>query len=119
MGSKYTQLLQDIEQITLPVTSTEYAENIYWVYGTVLKPGHGFDAENVMAKLGEEKIGTRPFFWNMHEQPIFNEMGLFLNEKYPVAENMARMGFYLPSGMALTESQIETVAEKLKLVLKN
>ncbi|HTD40655.1 MAG TPA: DegT/DnrJ/EryC1/StrS family aminotransferase, partial [Mucilaginibacter sp.] len=70
------------------------------------------------AQLGKEKIGTRPFFWNMHEQPVFNKMGLFNNEKYPVAENMARMGFYLPSGMALTDEQIETAAEKLKNILQ-
>lgn len=118
MGEKYNSLLKDIEQITLPVVNTNYAQNIYWVYGIVLKPESGLSAETVMARLGEEQIATRPFFWNMHEQPVLNNMGLFINEKYPVAENMARMGFYLPSGMAITDEQIETVAEKLKLVLQ-
>lgn len=118
MGAKYDSLLQGIEQITLPLANTVYAENIYWVYGIMLNPGFGLDAENVMARLGKELIGTRPFFWNMHEQPVFNEMGLFLNEKYPVAENMARMGFYLPSGIALTDKQIETVADKVIHVLQ-
>ncbi|HEY4324118.1 MAG TPA: DegT/DnrJ/EryC1/StrS family aminotransferase [Mucilaginibacter sp.] len=118
MGEKYTHLLKDVENIILPVARTAYAENIYWVYGLLLKPDSGFDAENIMAKLGKEKIATRPFFWNMHEQPIFNKMGLFKNESYPVAENMARMGFYLPSGMALTVDQMETVAEKFKIILQ-
>jgi len=54
----------------------------------------------------------------MHEQPILNEMGLFIGETYPVAENMARMGFYLPSGMAITEKQIETVAKKVMGILR-
>jgi len=119
MGQKYTRLLKDVEQVSLPVERTDYAENIYWVYGILLKPGFDFDADMLMAALGKEKIGTRPFFWNMHEQPVFNEMGLFLNEKYPVAEQMARMGFYLPSGMALTDEQIEIVAEKFKTILQN
>ncbi|MGF7078027.1 DegT/DnrJ/EryC1/StrS family aminotransferase [Mucilaginibacter sp. UYCu711] len=118
MGEKYNSLLKDIEQITLPVVNTNYAQNIYWVYGILLKPESGLNAETVMARLGEEQIATRPFFWNMHEQPVLNDMGLFINEKYPVAENMARMGFYLPSGMAITDAQIETVSEKLKLVLQ-
>jgi perosamine synthetase len=118
MGGKYNNLLKNIEQITLPVVNTNYAQNIYWVYGILLKPESGLNAETVMARLGEEQIATRPFFWNMHEQPVLNDMGLFINEKYPVAENMARMGFYLPSGMAITDAQIETVAEKLKLVLQ-
>jgi perosamine synthetase len=118
MGEKYNSLLKNIEQITLPVVNTNYAQNIYWVYGILLKPESGLNAETVMARLGEEQIATRPFFWNMHEQPVLNDMGLFINEKYPVAENMARMGFYLPSGMAITDAQIETVADKLKLVLQ-
>ncbi len=118
MGAKYTALLKGIEQITLPVEHTHYADNIYWVYGVMVKAGYGLNAEIIMARLAKEKIGTRPFFWNMHEQPVFNEMGLFRNEKYPVAENMARMGFYLPGGMALTNGQIETVTEKVKSVLQ-
>jgi perosamine synthetase len=119
MGEKYTALLQNVEQITLPLAKTGYAANIYWVYGIMLKEESGLDAGQIMALLGKEKIGTRPFFWNMHQQPVFNEMGLFINEKYPVAERMARMGFYLPSGMALTDDQIETAAEKLKMVLQS
>jgi len=118
MGATYTRLLNDIEQITLPIEQTGYAENVYWVYGIMVKPGFDLDADMLMAALGKEKIGTRPFFWNMHEQPVFNEMGLFLNERYPVAEQMARMGFYVPSGMALTDDQLETVAEKLKAILQ-
>jgi perosamine synthetase len=117
MGQKYTTLLKDVEQITLPVVRTSYAENIYWVYGIMLKPGFDWDADKVMTALGKVQVGTRPFFWNMHEQPVFNEMGLFLNEKHPVAEQMARMGFYLPSGMALTDEQLEMAAEKLKAIL--
>jgi perosamine synthetase len=117
MGEKYTALLKDVEQIALPVVRTGYAENIYWVYGTMLKPGWDLDADKVMAALGKAGVGTRPFFWNMHEQPVFNEMGLFLNEKYPVAEQMARMGFYLPSGMALTDGQLETAVDKFKKIM--
>lgn len=118
MGRRYTELLKDVNQVTLPVPSTDYADNIYWVYGVMIKQGFDLDAEKMMAMLAKENIGTRPFFWNMHEQPVFNEMGLFVNEKYPVAENMARMGFYLPSGMALTDSQLDTVVEKVKFLLK-
>jgi perosamine synthetase len=117
MGVRYTELLSHVEQITLPVEKTSYADNIYWVYAIMLKPESGLDAEKIMALLAKQNIGTRPFFWNMHEQPVFNEMGLFLNEKYPVAENMARMGFYLPSGMALAGEQMETAAEKLIQIL--
>lgn len=53
----------------------------------------------------------------MHEQPVFHKMGLFDNESYPVAERIARRGFYVPSGLALTAGQIEQVATSLKEIL--
>ena len=46
-------------------------------------------------------IGTRPFFWGMHEQPVFRKMGWYQNEQFPVTERIARRGFYVPSGLGL------------------
>jgi len=114
MGKKYTELLSDIDCIELPLAKTDYAENIYWVYGIVLKESVPFDAEEAMKKLTEKNIGTRPFFWPMHEQPVFHKMGLFNDESHPVAERLARRGFYIPSGLTLTEDQMEQVAAKLR-----
>jgi len=54
----------------------------------------------------------------MHEQPVLRKMGLFEGEQYPVAERIARRGFYLPSGMALTETQIEQSAQSLREILQ-
>jgi perosamine synthetase len=68
--------------------------------------------------LQEKGIGTRPFFWPMHEQPVFLKKGMFRDESYPVAERLARRGFYLPSGLALTEDQAIRVSEELRLQLE-
>jgi perosamine synthetase len=118
MGRRYTELLADIPHIELPLAQTDYAQNIYWVYGIVLKPEIPFDAVVVMKRLAEYQIGTRPFFWCMHEQPVLRKMGLFEGESCPVAERLARRGFYVPSGLALTEEKIDRVATVLKEVLK-
>ena len=99
--------------------STDYAENIYWVYGMVLKDDVLFDAEEAMRRLGQKGIGTRPFFWPMHEQPVFQKMGLFRGEQHPVAERLARRGFYIPSGMALTVAQIEEAAGAVRNMMKD
>jgi perosamine synthetase len=37
-------------------------------------------------------------------------MGVTAEGAYPVAERLARRGFYIPSGMALGMEQIESVA---------
>ena len=118
MGQLYTELLADVPGIQLPLVKTDDAENIYWVYGIVLKDEVPFNAEVAMRKLAEAKIGTRPFFWCMHEQPVFHKMGLFDGISCPVAERLARRGFYIPSGLGLTEEQIKQVAATLREVLQ-
>jgi perosamine synthetase len=119
MGQRYTELLLRVEGLELMPPKTEYAENIYWVFGMVLKDEVPFDAKEAMSRLGQKGIGTRPFFWPMHEQPVFRKMGLFKGESYPVAERLARRGFYIPSGMALTDGQMETVAEEVGNMLRD
>ncbi len=118
MGARYTELLKGTPGIQLPLEKTSYADNIYWVYGLVLDDALPFDGNDAMARLNELGVGTRPFFWSMHEQPVFRKMGLFAGESYPVAERIARRGFYIPSGMALTEQQIEQVAVTVKEILR-
>lgn len=117
MGKRYSGLLKGTAGISLPLENTGYAENIYWVYGLVLDNELPYDAAEAMRRLGALKIGTRPFFWPMHEQPVFRKMGLFAGESYPVAERLARRGFYIPSGLALTDPQIERTAAAVREVL--
>ena len=117
IGKFYTENLKDIDFIQLPLEKNDFSQNIYWVYGIVLKDEYPHDAEFVMKKLAEQGIGSRPFFWPMHEQPVFKKMGLFKNENYPVAQNIARRGFYIPSGLGITDEQMNTVVKKLKKVL--
>lgn len=119
MGRVYTELLSDLDQVHLPLPETDYAKNIYWVYGIVLKEEVPFDAKEAMRRLTEMGIGTRPFFWPMHEQPVFRKIGLFQSESHCVAERIARRGFYVPSGLALTEDQIIHVASSLKEIIGN
>jgi len=110
LGKAYNKLLNNCPHIQLPCKKTNYAENIYWVYGLVLKETTKISAKECIKKLGDSKIGTRPFFWNLHEQPVFKKQGLFIKETYPNAEHIARNGFYLPSGLALTEDELKIVS---------
>ena len=67
-----------------------------------------------MKQLG---IGTRPFFWPMHEQPVLKKYDIHNNLSYPVAERMARNGFYIPSGLALTDIDIKNVSEAIHSII--
>ncbi|MBF0177586.1 MAG: DegT/DnrJ/EryC1/StrS family aminotransferase [Magnetococcales bacterium] len=117
MGSRYTEGLRDLSGVRLPLEQTDYARNVYWVYGIVLEKEMPFDAREAIARLHQRGIGARPFFWPMHEQPVFQAMGLFQGESYPVAEELARRGFYPPSGLGLTPVEQERVIDELRDVL--
>ena len=118
MGAYYQTQLVGLTGIQLPQTETTYAKNIYWVFGLVLADDVPFDAKEAMSRLGKLGVGTRPFFWPMHEQPVLHKMGLLHNERHPVAERIARRGFYIPSGLALTEVQMIDVAAAVREVLQ-
>ena len=117
MGATYNRLLGDLTALQLPLPATDYAHNTYWVYGIVLKDDVPFDAEDAMRRLVARGIGTRPFFWPMHEQPVLRCMGLFSEMACAVAERLGRRGLYLPSGLSLNEDSqarvVQTLAEEL------
>ena len=117
IGELYNSLLSGIRGIQLPVSKTNYADNIYWVYGIVIDDEVSMDNREIVKRLAENGIGSRTFFWCMHEQPVFMKMKLFDKTDYPNAERMARKGLYLPSGLALEDAQIHRVAEVVKQLL--
>ena len=117
MGRRYHEALQDIRALQLAVDATSYAKNTYWVFGVVLSDEVPLDADQAMKEMLAAGVGTRPFFWPMHEQPVFRRMGLFHGVRCPVAERIARRGFYLPSGLALDDGQLAKVCDALRAVI--
>ena len=113
IGNRYLNNLINLSSIQLPQLKTDYAENIFWVFGIVLKDKKYPNGVYVINKLKSKNIGSRPFFWPIHEQPVFHKLGLFKNESYPIAESIARNGFYIPSGLAITNDQIDIVSNAL------
>jgi perosamine synthetase len=113
---RYSEMLGGVSRLQLPVPATAYAKNVNWVYGVVIGDDVPFDADEGARRLAEKGIGTRPFFWPIHEQPVYRRMGMFEGESYPNAERIARRGFYLPSGLALTDAQMDQVVAAVKEV---
>jgi perosamine synthetase len=114
IGKWYNELLFDIDIIDKPLPKTTFSDNIYWVYGIVLDANLGKNAIDLMTALNTKGIGTRPFFYGLNRQPVFKKMGLFVNEKFEVADYLSDYGFYLPSGLNLEKQDVEIVCEKLK-----
>eukprot|EP00003_Mantamonas_plastica_P029129 TRINITY_DN685_c0_g1_i13.p1 TRINITY_DN685_c0_g1~~TRINITY_DN685_c0_g1_i13.p1 ORF type:complete len:333 (+),score=114.78 TRINITY_DN685_c0_g1_i13:1614-2612(+) len=119
IGSTYNELLADIEEIQLPVPKTDYADNIYWVYSFVLDKSLNTTAEEFMKRLGAHKIGSRPFFYPTHMQPVFKDAGLFKDTVCENAEDIWARGLYIPSGLSLTQEQMERVAKVVHTVIED
>ena len=116
MGEYYREKLSGIKGIKFQVEKP-WAKTVYWMYCIELAKGTGIDAETMMKELKKRGIGTRPFFLGLHEQPALQDLGLFKGENYPVAERISRYGLYLPSGLTITEHQIDKVVKNVKDIL--
>ncbi len=117
MGKYYTKNLKNIDGLILPIERTEYADNIYWVYGLVLQKDIQVDNKTVQKLLAEEGVASRTFFWCMHEQPVYQKKGIFQGETYSNAEYLARKGFYIPSGLAISRDQMDKVISGVQRVM--
>ncbi len=114
IGKQYQEGLSGVNGLELPLASCSYAENLYWVFGILAETEEA--CNRIVSCLNEKGIGTRPFFWCMHEQPVFQDLGLFAGEHYPVAEKLARNGFYIPSGLGLEDGEAEFVIQSIRAI---
>jgi perosamine synthetase len=117
-AARYRERLGDLEQLQLPMEH-EWARSVFWVNSLLLADSAPFDAAELARRLRALDVETRPFFLGMHEQPVFHDMGLFTDEQLPVTERIARRGLYVPSGLALTEDQIDLVSERVRKALQS
>lgn len=114
----YNKCLKDIKGLRLP-REKEDVKNIYWMYGILVEKDFGMTRDKLMKTLTEKGIGSRAFFTPMHQQPIFQKMGFFKEETYPIAEEWSKKGLYLPSGSGLNKKQITYICKKIKEIAKN
>jgi len=113
IARKYNSLLKDVRGITLP-PEKPWAKSMYWMYSILIEDDYGMTRDEVMTHLAEKGIETRTFFIPMNQQPAFHKMGLFRDERCPVAEDISRKGLYLPSGVGLKDAQIEYICQVLR-----
>ena len=114
----------------------KWAKNVIWMYGVLLREEKRsrsyfkkdweykspeeyteWPSYKIMERIAKRGIQTRPFFIGIHEQPVFHKNGYFKRESYPVTERIARTGFYLPSGQAITNARIDEVSRVLRGLL--
>ena len=115
MAREYGQGLEGLPGLTLP-GEKPWAKNVYWMYALLVEKEFGFTRDQLMVFLREKGVDTRAFFIPMHLQPVFSDGPRKAKKSgpFPVSENIARKGLYLPSGLTLTQSQIQSVCRQMR-----
>ena len=119
IGKRYISILKKNNKIKIQPYTEKYSNNILWVYGVLLKKNIGISRDEVVKKLLKMNIQTRNFFFPMHKQKVFKKMKIFSNKKrFDNADFLSKNGFYLPSGLGISNSEIDYVGKTLLQVLE-
>lgn len=107
----YHQLLGDLPGIAF-MPEAPWGRSTRWLTVITVDPDQfGATREDIRLALEAENIESRPLWKPMHLQPVFQGYEIVGGS---VAETLFRDGLCLPSGTAMTESDIERVADVLR-----
>jgi perosamine synthetase len=111
-AQEYSCRLHGIPGIRTPAEAP-WAKNVYWMYGILVdEAAYGMGRDELRRVLAENGIETRTFFIPMHCQPVYWQQ--YRGERYPVAEDLCRRGFYLPSASSLSLVEIEYITDVIR-----
>jgi perosamine synthetase len=118
LGAFYLNSFAQLKGLSLPLREMVASQNNFWVFGMVLDGEHPKSVDQVTRDLHQLGIGTRPFFYPLHQQPIFRKIHPNLHLlSLPVAEHLGARGFYIPNGLGMSDAQAERVVEAVHKVL--
>ncbi len=116
IGDLYYEKLKNNKNLILQKKKTSYSNNIYWVFGILIKNKKKFNRNSVMKKLLKYGVDTRPFFLSMNKQSIFIKNKIFTKIKMPNSEYLSKNGFYVPSGLGLKNIEINYICSILNKI---
>jgi perosamine synthetase len=112
--SAYEELLAGIPGIGFQPIAP-WAERAPWMFClTVDVNEFGRSRDRLSALLSEQGIDTRPFFLALHKLPPFREESKRRQEVLPLSNALSEAGLNLPTFSALTDSQLEHIAEVIR-----
>ena len=115
----YREALAVCEGVAMAPQHTSYATNDYWVVGVVLDSTKKGNAADLAKKLDLQGVQTRPFFYPLHQQPVYLKAPQGHPISLPVAENLGRQGLYFPNGLGMSDAQIHTAAGVIRKTLSS
>ncbi|HLP80919.1 MAG TPA: DegT/DnrJ/EryC1/StrS family aminotransferase [Nitrosomonas sp.] len=114
----YQHELAGVDGITLNF-EPEDTLNAYWMVTVVLDPKLGINKTQLMEKLSEHNIDTRPFFHPLSSIPAYedSEQANVARVRNKVTYGISPYAINLPSALSLSKDEIKTVSAILIDVL--
>lgn len=109
----YNELLKDVGGITFPVEKDE-VKNAFWMYSILIEDDYHLKRDEVIFKLKENDIQSRPFFMPVHEMPLYKKCK---HGNMSVTIELSEKGINLPSSVGLKQNEIYEVCKILKNVM--
>lgn len=103
----YFKRLKNVDRISMNIEK-EWAKNTYWMSSIVLDKKFSLTRDEMMAELKKRKIDTRPFFFPFSTLPMYKT-----KVNNPAAYHAGFQGINLPSGVNLTEKEVDYVASQV------
>ena len=112
----YKKAIENIEGLEL-LPFREDTRSNHWFYSVIVdKDKYGIDRDELLRKLNNDNIQTRPLWSLIHKQkPYLN------NQSYKIekAEFYEKNLINIPCSSNLSEEEVEVVVEKLRMYKKN
>ncbi|MGB9182157.1 MAG: DegT/DnrJ/EryC1/StrS family aminotransferase [Pyrinomonadaceae bacterium] len=89
----------------------EWARHTYWMFNILLEDEVAEHRDEMMARMAEDGIETRPVFYPMHVLPPYSPDAAGLS--FPVADKIARGGISLPTWSGLSREDVRFVSQSL------
>jgi len=110
----YRELLTGVPGIGFQPVAP-WAEPAPWLFCvTVDGKEYGRSRDELMARLAEEGIETRPFFISLHRLPPFREESRRRGEHLPETDRLSAGGINLPTYNGLTDTSLERVTGTIR-----
>ncbi|MGC2656611.1 MAG: DegT/DnrJ/EryC1/StrS family aminotransferase [Bryobacteraceae bacterium] len=110
LAAEYRRHLSRFDDLIQLPGEEPWVRHAFWAYPIVLREPVGVSRDEVMQRLTEDGIETRPVFYPMHVLPPYLEEG---SSRYPVADNLSQRGMMLPMHTLLDFDDVAYIATRL------
>lgn len=109
LACEYRNHLAGFQDVIQLPSEESWARHSYWAYTIVLRERVNLSRDEIMRRLNDDGIETRPVFYPMHVMPPYFETG----GGYPVADKLAQRGIMLPIHSLLEKDDVAYISSRL------